>query len=238
MSDNNRGKWEVVGAKLVAKGSKHTLRPRFLTPFLHDVRTHRAPSSAATMEKGPPLPPHVSPVAPSNAKHADAYMIFTSGSTGLPKAVKIAHLQLVDMLRAFATHWSAAMEAGKDTAIAQIAWAWDMHVLDMWLPLTQGATVRLLRDAERLDGARVATVIDRAAAEAVERGGAVRWMQGTPTFYRTLINGGWLGDGGRGLTLISSGEPMPPDLARTLLLRCNKLVNCYGLTECTIFQSF
>ena len=49
VSDNNRGKWEVVGAKLVAKGSKHTLRPRFLTPFLHDVRTHRAPSSAATM---------------------------------------------------------------------------------------------------------------------------------------------------------------------------------------------
>ena len=241
VSDNNRGKWESVVAKLMAKGSKHALRPRFLTPFLHDVRTHLAPPSSAgaatNKEKGPP-PPLVAPVAPSAAERADAYMIFTSGSTGLPKAVKIAHLQLVDMLRAFATHWSASMEAGKDTAIAQIAWAWDMHVLDMWLPLTQGATVRLLRDAERLDGARVATVIDRAAAEAAERGGAVRWMQGTPTFYRTLVNGGWLGDGGRGLTLIASGEPMPPDLARTLLLRCNKLVNCYGLTECTIFQSF
>ena len=62
-------------------------------------------------------------------------------------------------------------------------------------------------------------------------------MQGTPTFYRTLVSCGWLGEGGRGLTCISSGEPMPGDLARALLLRCNKLVNCYGLTECTIFQA-
>ena len=113
-----------------------------------------------------------------------------------------------------------------------------MHVLDMWLPLTQGATVRLLREEERLDGARVATVIDRTAASAAERGGALRWMQGTPTFYRTVLGGGWLGEGGEGLTCISSGEPMPAELARSLLLRCNKLVNCYGLTECTIFQSF
>ena len=31
---------------------------------------------------------------------------------------------------------------------------------------------------------------------------------------------------------------MSPELARSLLLRSGRLVNCYGLTEGTIFQSF
>ena len=233
ISDSRRATWEAAVAKMghMPKAGERTLTPRFLTPFLYDLRFDKTSEGRRPIV----LP---SPVSPDDATKSDAYMIFTSGSTGLPKAVKICHMQLCDMLRAFATHWGARMEAGKDSALAQIAWAWDMHVLDMWLGLAQGATVRLLRDEERLDGARVAAVIDRTAAEADERGGALRWMQGTPTFYRTVLGGGWLGDGGRDLTCISSGEPMPADLARALLLRCNKLVNCYGLTECTIFQSF
>uniref|UniRef100_A0A7S2HXV1 Carrier domain-containing protein n=1 Tax=Haptolina brevifila TaxID=156173 RepID=A0A7S2HXV1_9EUKA len=237
VSDDRRAAWENALAKLENKkgiksaAGETVLAPRFLTPFLHGLR-----ADDESAQRAPPPPP--SPVSPFEAEGADAYMIFTSGSTGLPKAVKIGHLQLVHLLRAFIEHWGARMAEGKDTAIAQIAWAWDMHVLDLWLALGQGATVRLLRNEERLDGARVAAVIDRAAAEAAERGGALRWMQGTPTFYRMVVSGGWLGEGGHGLTCISSGESMPGDLARALLLRCNHLVNCYGLTECTIFQSF
>ena len=238
VSDSRRVVWESALAKLTGKGSengrKKVLQPCFLTTILHNLR-----SGAGEGLSGPTAPLRLpTPASPFRADRSDAYMIFTSGSTGLPKAVKIAHLQLCDMLRAFASHWGAEMGAGTDASIAQIAWAWDMHVLDMWLPLTQGATVRLLRDEERLDGARVAAVIDRTNAAAAQRGGAVKWIQGTPTFYRTVLGGGWLGEGGQDLTCISSGEPMPADLARSLLLRCNKLVNCYGLTECTIFQSF
>merc|ERR1719316_524435 len=54
-------------------------------------------------------------------------------------------------------------------------------------------------------------------------------MQATPTLYRALIAGGWEGVG---------GEPLTPQLARMLLSRAETVVNCYGLTEGTIFQSF
>ena len=119
------------------------------------------------------------------------------------------------------------MGAG-DVALAQIAWAWDMHVLDAWIPLSQGATARLLREAERLDGARVATAIADCAPV---------WCQGTPTFWRGVLRAGWLGDGGARLLALTSGEPMAPELARKLLLRARGgLLNCYGLTEATIFQ--
>ena len=184
ISDSRRAAWKAAIAKMGARGGaeralKPTLKPCFLTPFLHDLRSDKA------SEERTPIAP-LSPVAPEHATKSDAYMIFTSGSTGLPKAVKIGHMQLCDLLRAFATHWGAQMEAGKDSAIAQIAWAWDMHVLDMWLGLAQGATVRLLRDEERLAGARVAAIIDRTATEAEERGGTLRWIQGTPTFHCLL----------------------------------------------------
>lgn len=119
VSDSRRVLWESALAKLNAKGAEIVLQPRFLTTILHNLRSdedgtpsHRAPVKLPT------------PASPFRADMSDAYMIFTSGSTGLPKAVKIAHLQLCDMLRAFATHWGAEMAAGKDAAVAQIAWAW------------------------------------------------------------------------------------------------------------------
>ena len=209
----------------------HPAVVRELTPFLNDLRSETRAGKWAKTSLAPPIPA-------ADGDAADAYMIYTSGSTGLPKAVKISQLQLVDILNAFRERWGGAMTAGKDIAIAQIAWAWDMHVLDMWLPLSQGATVRMLRDEERLDGSLVAAAIADTDAAARRLGGALKWLQGTPTFYQTVLRGGWLGDGGGDLTLISSGEPMPPELARRLLLRANDLVNCYGLTEATIFQSF
>ena len=234
VSDNCMAACESAQAILIAKGQTRTLYTRSLTTILRDLRADESATGVSPLVMSRPP----TPTPPRLAAQSDAYMIFTSGSTGLPKAVKIAHLQLCDLLRAFAERWGGRMTCGKDSALAQISWAWDMHVLDMWLPLSQGATVRLLREEERLDGARVAAAIDRTAAEAAERDGHLRWIQGTPTFYRTVLGGGWLGDGGSGLTLISSGEPMPADLARSLLLRCHTLVNCYGLTECTIFQAF
>lgn len=157
-----------------------------------------------------------------------AYVIFTSGSTGAPKGVRITHGQVLDLCRAFVSTWGCAMGTG-DVASAQIAWSWDMHVLDIFMPLLQGATCGILSDADRLDGSRVATCL--ADARSV-------WCQGTPTFWRSVLSGGWHGLGCERLVCISSGEALAPALARHLLHRSKRLVNCYGLTEATIFQSF
>ena len=89
--------------------------------------------------------------------------------------------------------------------------------------------MQLLTEAERLDGGKVAAYIADLKP---------RWMQATPTLYRSLIAGGWEGVGSEQLTCISSGEPLTPNLARLLLSRAATVVNCYGLTECTVFQCF
>jgi len=158
-----------------------------------------------------------------------AYMIFTSGSTGQPKSVKIMHCQVLALCRAFRDTWGGEMLPG-DTALGLIAYAWDMHVLDIILPLSQGAELLILTETERLDGARVTEQMAESKP---------RWCQATPTLYRAILAGGWEGQGtSRCLTAISSGEPLAPKLARLLLQRCSRLVNCYGLTEGTIFQSF
>ena len=107
-----------------------TFTPRELTPFLGALRKLPAEERWEA-----PTPPPPSPAGDGDA--ADAYMVFTSGSTGLPKAVKISQLQLVNLLRAFRERWGGDFKAGRDATIAQIAWAWDMHTLDAWLPLAQ-----------------------------------------------------------------------------------------------------
>ena len=65
--------------------------------------------------------------------------------------------------------------------------------------------MRILREDERLDGARVATAIAEVDSAARRHGGALRWIQGTPTFYQMVLRGGWLGGGSSELTAISSG---------------------------------
>ena len=177
---------------------------------------------------GLPERPFSPPVRAAARPDPDAYLMYTSGSTGLPKAVRITHHQLLRLCRAFITDWDSRMKPG-DHALGLIAYAWDMHLLDIFMPLLQGATLQTLTEAERLDGSRVAPYF------ADQR---PRWCQGTPTLYRALLSSGWDGLGSGNLTCISSGEPLTPPLAANLIPRCGSVVNCYGLTEGTIFQSF
>jgi non-ribosomal peptide synthetase component F len=172
--------------------------------------------------------PFTPPVRAPARADPDAYLMFTSGSTGLPKAVRITHHQLLRLCRAFITDWDSRMKTG-DHALGLIAYAWDMHLLDIFMPLLQGATLQTLTEAERLDGSRVAPYFADLRP---------RWCQGTPTLYRALLSSGWDGLGSGNLTCISSGEPLTPPLAANLIPRCGSVVNCYGLTEGTIFQSF
>ena len=63
-------------------------------------------------------------------------------------------------------------------------------------------------------------------------------MQATPTLWQTL-----LADGGdalpdlKGLVMLTGGEPLPGELARTLAAQGGKLINLYGPTETTIWSA-
>jgi len=152
-----------------------------------------------------------------------AYVLYTSGSTGKPKGVVVEHASVVNLLLGI-NERIALGEGQKLFALSSIAF--DISVLELFLPLCVGACVEiggsgLLRDPQRL-------------AEALDQSGA-DLVQATPSLYQVLLHAGFRG--GRHLRLMSGGEALPLELAAALLERCRTLFNVYGPTETTIWST-
>ena len=86
--------------------------------------------------------------------HDLAYVIYTSGSTGKPKGVEIEHSSVVNMLASMQRRPGLDAE---DTMLAITTLAFDIAVLEIFLPLTCGARVVIaagetIGDAEALIG--------------------------------------------------------------------------------------
>ena len=152
-----------------------------------------------------------------------AYVIFTSGSTGKPKGVQIEHRNVVNFLE------SMRSEPGmspRDTLLAVTTLSFDISVLEIYLPLTTGATVALVSREITSDGKQLAKVLSESG---------ITVMQATPATWRLLIEAGWQGD--KKLKILCGGEAMPRDLAEQLLERSGSLWNMYGPTETTIWSA-
>ena len=70
-----------------------------------------------------------------------AYVIYTSGSTGTPKGVMVAHRGVTNFL------WSMRREPGiemDDVLLATTRLSFDIAALELYLPLTIGAQLRIL----------------------------------------------------------------------------------------------
>ncbi|MFN8541740.1 MAG: amino acid adenylation domain-containing protein, partial [Thermomicrobiales bacterium] len=152
-----------------------------------------------------------------------AYTIYTSGSTGKPKGVLIPHRAVVNFLGAMGREPGLT---AADTLVAVTTLSFDIHVLELWLPLVVGARVVIAGRDTATDGPRLATLIRDAGATAV---------QATPATWRMLIAAGWQGN--RRLKLLCGGEALPRALADQLLDRCGELWNMYGPTETTVWSS-
>ena len=152
-----------------------------------------------------------------------AYVIFTSGSTGKPKGVQIEHRNVVNFLE------SMRSEPGmspRDTLLAVTTLSFDISVLEIYLPLTTGATVALVSREVTSDGKQLSKVLSESG---------ITVMQATPATWRLLIEAGWQGD--KKLKILCGGEAMPRDLAEQLLERSGSLWNMYGPTETTIWSA-
>jgi amino acid adenylation domain-containing protein len=152
-----------------------------------------------------------------------AYVIYTSGSTGEPKGVEIEHCSVVNMLASMQRRPGLDAE---DTMLAITTLAFDIAVLEIFLPLTCGACVVIaagetIADAEALIGL-------------IERSG-VSVMQATPTTLRMLLDAGWAG--APRLKVLCGGEAWTAELASELLPRCGSLWNMYGPTETTVWSA-
>jgi len=165
------------------------------------------------------------PPAPNEASSPRdlAYVIYTSGSTGEPKGVEIENGAVANMLASMRRRPGLGAE---DTMLAITTVAFDIAVLEIFLPLICGACVVIAPSEAVVDGAALIDLLERSGASI---------MQATPATWRMLLDAGWAG--APHLKLLCGGEAWTAELASELLPRCGSLWNMYGPTETTVWSA-
>jgi amino acid adenylation domain-containing protein len=151
------------------------------------------------------------------------YVIYTSGSTGRPKGVMNQHGGVVNLL--WSMRGTVAMAPG-DRLLAITTLAFDISVLELFLPLLSGARVEILDRSTASDPALLRTAVGA---------GVGTVLQATPATWRLLLDAGW--EGAQSLRALSGGEALPAELAARLRERVGALWNVYGPTETTIWST-
>jgi len=152
-----------------------------------------------------------------------AYVIYTSGSTGKPKGVRVPHRATSNFIS------SMQREPGiveGDRLVAVTTLSFDIAFLELMLPLSVGAAIVLATHDDVRDGAALRRLVEQSDST---------MMQATPAGWRVLLESGWTGR--PGFKAIAGGEPLPLDLAESLLACCGELWNAYGPTETTVWST-
>ncbi len=152
-----------------------------------------------------------------------AYVIYTSGSTGKPKGVQIQHGAVVNFLSSMRHSPGIASE---DRLLAITTLSFDIAGLEIYLPLSVGASVEVLSRDVASDGERLGSKLTSSRATV---------LQATPATWRMLLEAGW--EGNQRLKALCGGEAWSRSLADELLQRTGSLWNMYGPTETTIWST-
>ncbi len=152
-----------------------------------------------------------------------AYVIYTSGSTGRPKGVQIPQRAVVNLLSSMRREPGLVAD---ETFLAVTTLSFDIAALELFLPLTTGATVVIAPREVAADGRRLSRLLQDSKATV---------MQATPATWRMLLQAGW--GGNSKFRVLCGGEALPRDLAERLLPTCAELWNLYGPTETTIWSA-
>ncbi len=152
-----------------------------------------------------------------------AYVIYTSGSTGRPKGVKVQHRAVVNFLSSMRQEPGFAED---DVMLAVTTLSFDIHVLEIFLPLITGGRVVIADRETASDGSLLLRALQDSRATV---------MQATPGTWRLLLAAGWQGT--RNLKLLCGGEAFPLDLLKELLPRAGSVWNMYGPTETTVWST-
>jgi len=152
-----------------------------------------------------------------------AYIIYTSGSTGKPKGVVVPHRAVVNFLSSMAREPGLTAD---DVLLAVTTLSFDIAVLELYLPLMQGATVVIASREDAMDGLALSKLLEQHQ---------VTIMQATPVSWRLLLEAGWRGN--KNFKALIGGEALPKDLADQLLGHNIELWNMYGPTETTVWST-
>ncbi|MFF3847788.1 amino acid adenylation domain-containing protein [Streptomyces sp. NPDC002328] len=164
------------------------------------------------------------PEAASAPVHPEdlAYVLYTSGSTGRPKGVMVSHRALAN----FTHDMVRRLETGPGDVVAAVTTAsFDIAVLELLVPLTCGARVRVVDRETARDGRLLAKELDSAGATVV---------QATPATWHQLMEAGWESPRVRALC---GGEALPTALAARMRSALGVVWNVYGPTETTVWST-
>jgi amino acid adenylation domain-containing protein len=151
-----------------------------------------------------------------------AYVIYTSGSTGTPKGVGVTQGAMGNFLAAMATRVGLGAQ---DRLLAVTTICFDIHVLELYLPLLAGAQVVVAGPGQVRDPGVLAGLAGRAG---------VTVMQATPGLWQGMLAED--GAGLAGLVMLAGGEALPPPLAARMRAVAGRVVNLYGPTETTVWS--
>ena len=149
-----------------------------------------------------------------------AYVIYTSGSTGRPKGVAIEHRSAVALLS-----WAADIFAPEQWAgtLASTSICFDLSVFELFVPLSVGGAVILVKNALELPNLACAdqvTLVNTVPSAAVE----LLRIDGIPVSVHTVN---------------LAGEPLSTELVRQLYERgIDRVYDLYGPTEDTTYSTF
>lgn len=163
---------------------------------------------------------------PLNTKpeaHDIAYVIFTSGSTGKPKGVKVPHAAVANFLQAMAVRPGIH---GGDRLLAVTTLSFDIAVLELYLPITVGATTVIASSDDSGNPQRL---------KALLTSHDINVMQATPSTWRMLLASDW--QGRDDFKILTGGEAFPADLLQALTERSAEVWNMYGPTETTVWST-
>lgn len=152
-----------------------------------------------------------------------AYIIYTSGSTGKPKGVAVAQGNVLNFLLAMRDQPGLTKS---DRLLAVTTISFDIHVLELFLPLLVGAHLVLASKEQSASWQTLQSFIDQYG---------ITVMQATPATWRMLLSQGWLPHAP--LKILIGGEALPRDLRPQLHAASRELWNMYGPTETTVWST-
>jgi amino acid adenylation domain-containing protein len=150
-----------------------------------------------------------------------AYVIYTSGSTGKPKGVAIAHRSAIILLR-----WAQETFAAEDLAgvLASTSICFDLSVFEIFVPLSCGGTVFVVKDALEL-----ASMADT---------NRVKLINTVPSAMRELVRINAVPESVRTVNL--AGEALTWGLVQDIYQvgTVERVCNLYGPSEDTTYSTY
>ncbi|AZG48348.1 non-ribosomal peptide synthetase [Gordonia insulae] len=149
-----------------------------------------------------------------------AYLIYTSGSTGRPKATAVTHRGLANLV----ANQRRLLGVGPDSSVLHVASpSFDASMFELTMALCTGGRL-VVSPADVFGGAELGSIIAT---------GGVTHAVMTPSALSTLEPQAVPGLS----TVVSVGEPCPPELMRRWVGAGRRFLNLYGPTEATIWAT-